>query len=586
MSSVFSSAYDRRHVIAGSGGVAAKTGGLHCRYYATDRKRNRYSTFSIMKWFRRSKHCDGDEDSAWFRDDLQRIQQAYVEQEADYAVVTPIAAHRRTAATWSRWSGSTTTVYSFAYVDGGRREDDEQLRQQQQNGRGGLEENATKENEDDDDLVEYIDAATLPVARRRFDRGAHCSSSNHDTAIRKSPATILNRNSAVGMTTGTRRRNKRVAPLPPPPSFPVLTTTVGPSRSSAVVETAKTMTTTQRRSVTMTRKKYRAPPPPIAVAVESRPQQQYATGHRGVPHRRKKGPAPKPPVKQQQQQHQKQQPQKLPTKWATGELKSAADGDPGGSNVRRKISQYEKDRLMQRVDKIEKHFFEKNPVGTSVAVTVARGEKAMEKSTSSSRGHGFTSAATLYTAMAVTNLTELDRRAAEICDRRNRLIGTVAADLPATDLPQRPAMIAADHKNAIVTAVIRKSYPSTVAVAPDVKQPLMFSQLTTGTTDTITRGHGDTGGTTVDDEIQLVRHKRLAFFEQQTRVVHERQQLSERVGEPEEKELPSSGLMAGAVVPVKQSLGTQTSGSVIGAKTSKSTGGDGKFSSGTAGECS
>ncbi|CAH1731386.1 unnamed protein product [Aphis gossypii] len=199
--------YDRRRVdgrgtIGGTGGGERAT----CRYYATERRRNRYSSFSIMKLFRRSKHCDGDDDddSAWFRDDLQRIRQAYREQEPDYAAVTPTADRRRpaAAATWSRWSGSTTTVYSFAYVDGAPRDDDERT------GRDG---------DDDDDVVEYIDAATLPVAHRRRTGRERSQTPSAGTSGRAGQT--IGTSGRAGQTTGTmtatRRRNKRIAPPPP-----------------------------------------------------------------------------------------------------------------------------------------------------------------------------------------------------------------------------------------------------------------------------------------------------------------------------------------------------------------------------------
>lgn len=499
--------YNRRDVVAGS---------HHCgRHYATEsrRRHNRHSSFSIMKWFRRNKNYD--DDSAWFRDDLQRIQQAYVEQqEPDYAAVTPIIARRKPmAASWSRWSGSTTTVYSFAYVDGGSN----------YSGR-------------DDDVVEYIDAATLPVARRRPDRG-QCSSS-----IPASAAT-LNRTGTMTMT--VRRRNKRVAP--PPPAVAV----AGPS-SSSVVETAKM--TTQRRTATIGRKKYRAPQPPVSQAsavAESHPhpQPQHAPDrHPTVAvqqrRRRNKGPAPKPPVQQQ---------------------KPATEPEIG-SNVKRKISQYERDRLMQRVDKIQKHFFDKE---AKAKVVVERHDVKPQqtKPTITNSRQGFASVAELYTAMAATNLTELDKRAAEIC-RRNRLQGmvtiattvtattiagtttitttaaavtttaaaavTTTATAAVTTVSQSLAVITADHKNAIVAALMRKSYPTTVAPAVDRIRPRTIWSLPSGTTATATStvtATAKANGTLLsirkpveaDDETQLVRHKRLAFFQQRANVFDTRQ---------------------------------------------------------------
>lgn len=460
MSSQFSLSYDRRRTdgggtIGGRVGGGGGTGGggagrLPCRYYATERRRNRYSSFSIMKWFRRSKHFNGDgddeDDSAWFRDDLQRIRQAYVEQEADYGAVTPIAARRRptAAATWSRWTGSTTTVYSFAYVDGVQRDDDDDDGTERD---GDLDKN---------DVVEYIDAATLPVAhRRRTDRGQP-----------HPPSTAVGTSARSGGTamTATKRRNKKVAP--PPPVVPV-----EPSPAAIVIGTAKSLTVQRRPAGTLSRKKYRAPQPP-AIGSEPRPQQQQPRGvcRRAAPaQRRKKGPAPKPPVVVQQQ--------------LQPAVSAAAVESEAGSNVRRKITQYEKDRLMQRVDKIERHFFDNS---ATVAVGRAKAEA------SGTRHRGFASPAALYTAMAATNLTELDKRAAEICRQRNRRgLDTVAAPLTA------------DHKNAIVTAVIRKSYPTTtaattVAAAADGKRPDRVSPASAA-----------------DDGKRLVRHKRLAFFQQQ-----------------------------------------------------------------------
>lgn len=462
----------------------ATGGSHHCgRYYATEtrRRHNRHSSFSIMKWFRRSKNYDDDNvDSAWFRDDLQRIQQAYVEQqEPDYAAVTPITARRKPAAatSWSRWSGSTTTVYSFAYVDGG-----------------------SDHNARDNDVVEYIDASTLPVARRRPDCG-QCSSSTPATAA------TLNRTGAATTTT-VRRRNKKVAPPPPVVVIP------RPSLSAETVKMA-----VQRRTATVGRKKYRAPQPPVsqaAVAVESRPQPQHAPGLRTAVtvqqrRRRNKGPAPKPPVQQQK----------------------PVTAPEIVSNVRRKISQYERDRLMQRVDKIEKHFFDKD-VKAKVVVQGC-GEKAQRiEPTAKNSRQGFASVAALYTAMAATNLTELDKRAAEIC-RRNRLQGTAIttavtttiADTTTTTttIPQPPAVITADHKNAIVTAVIRKSYPTAVAPVVDgmrprtIRPPPSITTTTATVNVTLLSGHRSVQA---DDETQLVRHKRLAFFQQRAMVFNMR----------------------------------------------------------------
>ncbi|XP_003246307.1 uncharacterized protein LOC100168362 [Acyrthosiphon pisum] len=449
MPGTISLAYNRRR-IDGGGTIGVGAGGagrLPCRYYATERRRHRYSSFSIMKWFRRSKHYDDgddDDDSAWFRDDLQRIRQAYAKQEADYAAITPVAARRRpmAAATWSRWSGSTTTVYSFAYVDGAARDDDEKDRHLA----------------DDDDVVEYIDAATLPVAhRRRTDLGQrHSPSTTAGTSARTSGSVKIG--TMTGATTTTRRRNKKAAPPPP-----VLT--VEPPTATVLVGAANTTTVQRRVAGTISRKKYRAPQPPVDVS-EPRPlQQQRGPCRRTAPvQRRRKGPAPKPPVVQQLQP----QPVITSTAAATAGVKPEA-----GSNVKRKISQYERDRLMQRVDKIEKHFLDKTGTAPKAQTTAA------------TLRHGFASPAALYTAMAATNLTELDKRAADICRQRNhRGIG-----VPLT----------ADYKNAIVTAVIRKSYPTTtVAAANDGK-----------------RSDKVPAPSAMDDEMRLVRHKRLEFFQQQ-----------------------------------------------------------------------
>jgi len=399
-----------------------------------------------MKWFRRSKHYedDDDDDSAWFRDDLQRIRQAYAKQEADYAAITPVAARRRplAAATWSRWSGSTTTVYSFAYVDGAPRDDDEK---------------DIKHPTDDDDVVEYIDAATLPVAhRRRTNLGQlHSPSTTSGTSARTSKSMKIG--TMTGTTTTIRRSNKKAAPPPPVPMVKSPTVTV--NGGSATTATVK-----RRVAGTIFRKKYRAPQPPVD-GLEPQPlQQQRGPCRRATPvQRRRKGPAPKPPVVQQLQPQQV-----ITTAAATTAIESEA-----GSNVKRKISQYERDRLMQRVDKIEKHFLDKTVTAPKTQTTAA------------TLRHGFASPAALYTAMAATNLTELDKRAADICRQRNsRGIG-----VPLT----------ADHKNAIVTAVIRKSYPTTTATAANDGK----------------RSDKVPTPSAVDDEMRLVRHKRLAFFQQQ-----------------------------------------------------------------------
>lgn len=415
-----------------------------------------------MKLFRRSRHYDDDdddEDSAWFRDDLQRIRQAYREQEPDYAAVTPMADRRRpaAAATWSRWSGSTTTVYSFAYVDGAPRDDDGSTRR---DGRRA---------DDEDDVVEYIDAATLPVAHRRRADGERS----------KTPSTAAGTSARAGQTTGTmtatRRRNKRVAPPPP-----AVRATTAQTKTAAAAAAAPT--TVQRRAAgTISRKKYRAPqppaPPPANGSSEPRPPQQQRglqACRRAAPalQRRRKGPAPKPPVVQQQQQPQ-------PPVASTAVIGSAE----AGSNVKRKISQYERDRLMERVDKIEKHFFDR-----TTAAPKAETEAA------AARRHGFASPAALYTAMAATNLTELDKRAAEICRQRNQR-GAATHQLTAA------VPLTADHKNAIVSAVIRKSYPTATTVADGDRRPDRLQQ--------------PTSAAAADDEKRLVRHKRLAFFQQQ-----------------------------------------------------------------------
>ncbi|KAE9528483.1 hypothetical protein AGLY_012054 [Aphis glycines] len=405
-----------------------------------------------MKLFRRSKHCDDDDDdddSAWFRDDLQRIRQAYREQEPDYAAVTPTADRRRpaAAATWSRWSGSTTTVYSFAYVDGAPRDDDERTRRDGRRADG---------DDDDDDVVEYIDAATLPVAhRRRTDR---------ERSQTPSAGTSGRANQTTGTTTATRRRNKRIAPPPP-------------AQIETAAAAAAAPTTVQRRAAgTISRKKYRAPQPPAPPAngsSESRPQQQrgqQACRRTAPARRRRKGPAPKPPVVQQQRQQQQQQQPPRPPPPPPPPVAAVE----AGSNVKRKISQYERDRLMERVDKIEKHFFDKT----------AAAPKA-ETAAAAARRHGFASPAALYTAMAATNLTELDKRAAEICRQRNQ---------------RGAAPLTADHKNAIVSAVIRKSYPTATA-ADGVGRP-----------DRLQLQRPTTSAAAADDEKRLVRHKRLAFF--------------------------------------------------------------------------
>lgn len=553
----------------GSAGGSGDVGNHHCRYYATERRRQRPSSFSIMKWFRRSKHYD--EDSTWFRDNLKRIRQAYIEQEPDYAAVTPVVPHRRptAAATWSKWSGSTTTVYSFAYIGGPRRDGNEFAAAQ---GRD------TETEDDYGEAVTYIDAATLPVARRRTDRRLRDSPpitaaitpvavSGHSPP-KKSVAPTLNRSSAAAarpvpagtsttMST-TRRREKRLAPAPP-----LVNAMAGPSSTFA------SKTPTQRRTATVTRKKYRAPQPPTRVTPEPHPKppQQSASGRRAVPtlHRRGKGPAPKPPVEQADLQQRRPK----------------ADD----SNVRRKITQYERDRLLDRVDKIERHFLEKDKRAAAVQkrgdeakTSVAQKPDSEAKKAIANPRPGFVSVAALYTAMAATNLTELDKRAAEIC-RRNRLeeaekLAAATANAPdvesvttnaiadpavpgvVANVLRRPAFIADDHKNAIVAAVLRKSYPTAVAdkVADKVaggKGELAVAAAVDGKRSTATRDEplltgGGSSASFADDQKQLVRHKRLAFFEQRAAAI------------------ATSG---SAVATTKASFGTQTTGTVVVAKT-------------------
>jgi len=245
---------------------------------------------------------------------------------------------------------------------------------------------------------------------------------------------------------------------------------------------------------------------------------------------------------------------------------------PSGSNVKQKITQYERDRLMERVDKIEKHFFRKE------AKTTAAIEKRVENTAEPTAAaneiprNGFASVAALYAAMTATNLTELDKRAAEIC-RKTRLETaaepsvTARADVSATNAPWRSAVIPDDHKNAIVTAVIRKSFPATVvdAAAVDGKRSSTASKTTTpggsGIDDTPSTDRRKTvtapaTASTPDAEKLLVRHKRLAFFTpQQAAVV-----------------ATSSPTAAVAATPAnastaKLSFGTQTTGTVVVAKT-------------------
>lgn len=541
----------------GDGGDAAGGNHRHCRYYATERRRHRYSSFSIMKWFRRSKRYD-DEDSAWFRDDLMRIRQAYMEQESDYAAATPIAPHRRPdAATWSKWSGSTTTVYSFAYVGGTRRNDNDDDGEPAANmanrdtGGGGK-----------GNAIEYIDAATLQVPRRRRRRADREQMPPSAVAVvpsRKPSTNTLNRvteHSSATMTS-TRRRNKKLAP-PPPPSQPSATSVA----SSSSAKAATTSSSTQR-CTTLSRKKYKAPQPPVAA--ESRPVQQQTSVRRAVTtvHRRRKGPAPKPPVapveQQQQQQPPQQQQQQRQQRWrpkSLGDLETR-----GGSNVRRKITQYERDRLMERVDKIERHFLPAKDVPEKTATEV---EKRAEKT--ETRG-GFVSVAALYAAMAATNLTELDKRAAEICRRNPLGTSAVRENVPAT------VAISDDHKNAIVAAVIRKSYPAAVtdtAVADGKRSTTDVSHDGCSLLTAENRKPGSTiavstNSTSADDEKQLVRHKRLAFFTSQQLAV-------KNPSIPLATVVPTVAI-ANSVDPVaaaattKLSLGTQTVGSVVVAKT-------------------
>lgn len=526
------------------------------RHHATDKRRHHYqnqhqkhlsSSFSIMRWFRRTGKRD-DDNSTWFRNDLQRLRQLYAGQESDYAAVTPIVAHRRrqaAAATWSKWSGSTTTVYSFAYVDGTRRDNDDGVSLV------------------DDDVVEYIDAATLPVVIKRLSDRGQCSSS-----------------SRTGTMTTTRRRNKRVAPplpsLPPPP--PTTTTTTATTGgtvigSSSSAEMSKTVT--QRRTATIVRKKYKAPQPPAitVTAVESRPQQHNVAVGRRVPsqRRRNKGPAPKPPVERHQRADNPAT--AVATVTGTAAVKPSIGEDDDGRrilNVRRKITEYERDRLMQRVDKIEKHFFEKH---TGTVVEKRASETAEPKTTTNSR-HGFASASALYTAMAVTNLTELDKRAAEICRRKLlETAATAATSIVTTVSRQQQQTVVtttANHKNAVVAAVIQKTYPSAAVVSVDGhKRPAvvwppptanksLFSGVL-GKSSTYRRK--PTVAETVIDEKQLVRHKRLAFFQQRAMVDDDKRQTANENG----KITTSRSTVAAAKL---SSGGTQTTRTVMVAKTS------------------
>ncbi|VVC42707.1 RING-type zinc-finger, LisH dimerisation motif,Zinc finger, RING-type,Zinc finger, RING/FYVE/PHD- [Cinara cedri] len=592
------SSYDRNRTLhGGAADEIVRVGDRqhHYRYYATQKRPRRYSSFSIMNWFRRSKRYDDDDDdgggggkidSAWFRDDLKRIQQAYRENEPDYVVVTPIAQRRRrptAAATWSKWSGSTTTVYSFAYVDGichqGNGDDDDHHHQQR----------VPSLVNTVDDVVEYIDAATLPVSRWRSDRGQCPSSVTGKSLCKKSSPTVT---TATGTMTATakRRYNKKAAPLPPPP-----VAVAGPSSSAGMAKTSM-----QRRTVTMARQKYRAPQPPMTTAViktttsaELRPPQQKL-GRPGVPpHRHRKGPAPKPPVGQPAKPDR-------PAAIVESETDDVDGGRPRGSNVRRKITQYEKERLMERVDKIEKHFLRGEKVVLTAAAVVQDSGKKSKPTTITNISNGFTSVAALYTAMAATNLTELDKRAAEIC-RLNRLktapsseaanaimsstskaVKTIASSVPVATVvvPRQPAVITSDHKNAIVTAVIRKSYPTTVAkltTTTDGRQPVLggrdvASSGTPSKVNNITVASVKTAvsdKTEADDEKQIVRHKRLAFFQQ--RLVG-----AQQIHDGGDGINGHATATVSSTSDIKSSLGTQTTGSVVVSKipltSSKSTG--------------
>ncbi|XP_050425992.1 uncharacterized protein LOC126836536 [Adelges cooleyi] len=274
------------------------------------------------------------EDSAWFRDNLQLIRQAYAaEHKPDYGTAAafdrrpwPSAAGNAWCRRGARWSGSTTTVYSFAYF-------------------GATDGNGQVANVDRDDAesVEYIDAATtaatLPARRHKHHSKA---------ASKKEPCTA------------TSDAVERTIPTP-----------------SAVTVTAVT-TGTRTRS-----KKYKAPPPPPLLQAIAQPQPNPTAvipPNRGRQRRHRKGPAPQPPV-----MTTVVVPKPSVVVTVIGPKPQVASKSGG-------IAPDEKDRLRRRVDKIEKCLVEKATPAKYLRPTSA-----------------------VYTEMAVTNITELDRRAAEIC---------------------------------------------------------------------------------------------------------------------------------------------------------------------------
>lgn len=203
----------------------------------------------------------------------------------------------------------------------------------------------------------------------------------------------------AGLVTFARRRNKRAAPAPPStvnstpvntlkatiPNTPKATATVTPKATPAGTPAATPTATlgAQVKCVGTMRKKNRAPPPPVrAIRFDDEqrppPQQQQQRKYRSLSQLRGKGPAPKPPVR------------------------SSPDCD----------------RLEHQLNRIERHV-------SSDKSGVNGGRQSLT----------YEPAAVQFAKMAATNMTELDKRAADIC-RLNKLRETMYVhDEPANTLP-------------------------------------------------------------------------------------------------------------------------------------------------------
>ncbi|XP_050527115.1 uncharacterized protein LOC126897499 isoform X2 [Daktulosphaira vitifoliae] len=355
----------------------------------------------FSRWFRRRGTAgrQAAEDSAWFRDNLQLIRQAYAAEQNKPGYETVAYDRHRppsmTGRSWcrrsARWSGSTTTVYSFDYFDAAN------ARNNNINGDG--------------EPVEYIDAlaaTTLPAGLHRR---------------RKPPAKLP----PSANDTAKRTATKPTVEMPPQ------TAVTDTNLISAVPSTTATIpgTTTGTRT---RRKKYRAPPPPTTPVVpESATTSLKKRAHR-------KGPAPKPPdtaVATASRQVPKAEVQRTP-KTIVGVTPQTSHT----STAVRGMAADEKDRLRRRVDKIEKRLTEKTPTGYGRP------------------------ASAVYTEMAVTNITELDRRAAEICkslsestEAARRLSASLSVVVKKPDERNRPvsAFVLPSSREVGTTSEIRRN---------------------------------------------------------------------------------------------------------------------------------